>query len=458
MLTSRHKIARNMVLGIIMAAPGCFLLAQRETQRPPRAALLNGPQPIFSNDPHDSWNRIFYYLFSRRVEVRFTPDFPEGGPFRDSEAPLLSPQQVSTRIFERQETGDRPIDALYPNFLSDTGVRVVLSDPVYAEFREALQEAVQNNAHRSDAARAIMQNDLWSAYDIFSLYRNHAENGQDEFPERGEIVLRLVGRLIRKIALTPEAIRSLPDNYLAARKRYSLPDLFSGSSGWVEVQWFPERLHDRATGFRKVSRVFLKPARPPQDMQEFLNGLRDPRMEKATQLGGVALVIQPLVIDTHAKLTPTRISAELQVRLFEKTEDGAFQKTTIGVYELSRRQLLDQPQSGGLVSETESDPAYLPSAGNDYTFASEQLGNVGKATPLIVKLRTRCAACHGSSNLTNVMTFSQVVSPQEHLGPRVQRLNPAGHEAADFVVSQKARGDICKTLLSYFATGDNLAH
>lgn len=459
MLTSRHKIAWNVVLGIIVATPGSFLLAQRETGIPLTTALPDVPQPIYSNELHDPWNRVFYYLFSRRIEARFTPEFPEGAPFRGNEARLNSRQhQVSTRIFERQETGDRPIDPLYPSFFSDSGARIVLSDPVYANFRQALQEALRDNAHRSDVARAIMQNDLWSAYDILSSYGYRAQQGENDFAARRDELTELLGRLIRKIALTPDAIRSLPHNYLVASKQYSLPDLFGRNNEWVEVQWFPQRLHDQAAGFRRVSRVFLKPSRPPQDMQEFLNDLRNPRTEKAAALSGVALLIQLLVIDTRGRLTPTRISADVQFRLFEKTTDGAFQKTSIGVYELSRRRLLSQPQSGALVPETENDPAYLPSAGNDYTFASEQRENLAKTAPLIVKLRTRCGFCHGNSDLTNIMTFSMKVSPEEHLGPPVRQLNPAAHEAADFVVSQKTRGDIWKALLSYFATSDSPAH
>jgi hypothetical protein len=452
-LTSPQKFVRNVVLGIIVAAPASVLLAQQETQIPSRAALLNAPQPIYSNDLHDSWNRIFYYLFSRRIEARFTPDFPERGPFRDDEASFSSrQQQVSTRTFARQETGDLPIDPLYPSFFSDAGGRIVLSDPTYARFQKALEEALRDTTHRSNMARAIMQNDLWSAYDIVSSYRYSAEN---DLGERKQEVLRLLGKLIRKIALTPEAIRSLPDNYPSARKEYSLPDLVGGSEGWVEVQWFPERLHDRASGFRRVSRVFLKPARLPQDMQDFLNDLQNPRTDKAMALSGVALVIQPLVIDTRGELTPTGISTDLQMRLFEKTQDGALQKTTIGVYELSRRRLLSQPQSGGLVSEAESDPAYLPSAGNDYTFASEQLGSAAKTPPLIATLRTRCASHHGS-DLTGVMTFSMKDSP-DHPAPPVRQLNPAGHDAANFVISQKSKGDIWKTLHRYFVTGDSIA-
>jgi hypothetical protein len=452
MRASPPRIARNLVLAIIVAAPDSFLHAQRQAQVSPKTVLLDAPQPIYSNDQHDPWNRIFYYLFSRRMDAHLTPEFPEGAPFRDIDG-LLKSQRVSTRTFERQEIGDRPIDPLYPSFFSDAGARVVLSNPAYAGFWKAMQEALQDNAPRNDVARALMQNDLWSAYDILALSRYHNEKGENELAKRNQEVLELLGRLIRKIALTPEEIRSLPDNCPAATKEYSLPDLFGRDSGWVEVQWFPERLHDQAAGYRRVSRVFLKPAGPPRDMQEFLNDFRSRGNETAAVLDGAALVIQLLVIDTQGHMMPTTISTDVQIRLFEKTKDGVFQKTQIGVFELNRRRFLGQPQSSGLVAEAESEPAYLPSAGNDYTFASKQISNWGPPTPLVVKLRTRCAFCHGGGDLTNIMTFSMKVSPEEHLGPAVRQLNPAAHEAADFVMSQKANSDIWKTLHSYLASG-----
>ena len=188
-------------------------------------------------------------------------------------------------------------------------------------------------------------------------------------------------------------------------------------------------------------------------MQEFVNDFRSRGNETAAVLDGAALVIQLLVIDTQGHMMPTTISTDVQIRLFEKTKDGVFQKTQIGVFELNRRRFLGQPQSSGLVAEAESGPAYLPSAGNDYTFASKQISNWGPPSPLVVKLRTRCAFCHGGGDLTNIMTFSMKVSPEEHLGPAVRQLNPAAHEAADFVMSQKANSDIWKTLHSYLASG-----
>jgi hypothetical protein len=418
----------------------------------PSTHLAEAPEAIYSDNPNECWNRIFYYLFSRRVNARLSAEFPEGAPFRESDGFLGSlQQQVSTRTFERKETGDRAIDPLYPSFFSDEGARVVLSDPTYAEFRKALEEALQENTQRSAMARAIMQIDLWSAYDIlFHEYRYYKQNGENELLEHRLEVLGLLGHLIRKIALTPEEIRSLPDNYSAARKTFALPDLFRGSSGWVEVRWFPQRLHDQSAGFRRVSRVFLKPARPPQGMQKYLNDFRRKEGNSAEALDGVALVTQPLVIDAQGRMTPTRVNTDVQFRLFEKTAQGAFQRTRVGIYEVSRKRLVAQPESGGLVEEADSEPAYLPSSGNDYSFASPQRNDKGPSTPLVVSQRTRCAYCHGSRDLTNVMTFSKKVFPQDSPGPEVRELNPLGHESADFVISQKSRGAGWQTLRQYF--------
>ena len=446
-------------MGIWTAGILVLVLAVTETIRNttkfphvlPATRLAEAPEAVYSTILSDSWNLIFYYLFSRHVDAHLSAEFPEGAPFHESDGFLRSLQlQVSTRTFERKETGDRAIDPLYPSFFSDEGARVVLSDPTYAEFRKALQGALQENTQRSAMARATMQNDLWSAYDIFYRYKFHKEARENDLAVHRLEVLGLLGQLIRKIALTPEKIRLLPDNYSAARTKYALPDLFGRNSGWAEVRWFPRRLHDDAVDFRRVTRVFLKPARPHQDMQKFLNDFRRNQKKSAAALDGVALVVQPLLIDTQGQLTPALVTTDVQFRLFEKTTQGAFQRTQIGIYEVSRKRLLGQPESGGMVEEAESEPAYLPSAGNDYSFASPQSKDSGPPTPVVVRLRTRCAFCHGDSDLTNVMTFAMNFPPEEGLGPAVRQLNPAAHEAADFVISQKAKGEAWNTLHQFF--------
>src|ERR1700722_14648883 len=149
------------ILTFVGGLAGSYVVAREKTSSPPKATLLgSAPQPIHSSDPNDSWNRIFYYLFSRRIETRLSDLFPEGAPFVDG---------ISTRLFERDEIGDSAIDPLYPSNFTNTGRYLVLTDPAYANFEKALQDALGDNTQRSPEARALMQSDLWGAHDVFSF-------------------------------------------------------------------------------------------------------------------------------------------------------------------------------------------------------------------------------------------------------------------------------------------------
>jgi hypothetical protein len=409
----------------------------------PKVFLTASPAPVYSQNPDDSWNRVFYYLFSRRFEAYLSSEFPDAGPMQPFEMmmPVENRPQMSARTFMRDEIGDRAIDPLYPAFLSDAGARLVLTEPAYSAFHNALSDALRDDTPRSTIARAIMQNDLWSAYDVFYRYRFYKENGDTDLAERRLVVLDLLARGIRRIALTPGEIRALPANYAAARSAYSLPDLFGKNGGWVEFRWLPERIHDEAVDFRRVTRIFLEPAKPPRNMQEFLNRFRSEDQDIAATLSGVALVTQPLLIDTQGRLEPANFFTDVQVRLFHRTPQGAPAKADIQVAELSRKQWIAAPESAGFVAESEDDPAYAPTAGNDYAFASIFDTKSGPSAPAVVKLRSRCVSCHGSQDLTNVMTFDMIVPPDEGKGPPVRQLNPAKHESADFVISQKLKSE-----------------
>jgi hypothetical protein len=318
-----------------------------------------------------------------------------------------------------------------------------LNDPVYSELSKALQQAFGENVPRSPLARALMQADLWSAYDI--LYSNAFSQRPMPETEQRRALLGLLARMIRKIALTDREIDSLPANYSVAASLQSLPELFRSDGEWLEVAWMPMQ-HDHSAGYRRVARVFVKPARAPQNVKSFLSWLRGDRYS-LEDLNGVALVTQLLLINPKGRLLPTSITTDVQVRLFEKTPDGAFKKTSIQVSEISRRQLINRPPSGGLVVEDENAPAYL-ATGNNYTFASPQpfLG-----TPIQVRLRTRCAACHGS-NLTRVMTFAFESFPNGDIPP-VRQLNPVAHQAADAVMEKKAKQKDFESLRAVFNAG-----
>lgn len=401
--------------------------------------LADVPEAIYSPDSNDSWNRIFYFLFSRKFDALLSSQFPEGAPFRALEGMpgALNNLQVSTRTFERTETGDRPIDPLYPSFFTDLGARPILTDPGYTDLHKALEQAIDESRSRSAVARAIMQNDLWSAYDI--LYRS-TKRGDPSLASRRYELLRLFGRMIRKIALTPGEIHSLPENYQAARHQNALPDLFGKESGWLEVQWFRRRMHDESVDDRRVVRIFVKPKTPPRNTQKFLNRFRRQYEDHSAYLRGVALVTQLLVIDSLGKIEPTGITTEVQIRKFHDEHGAMLLRTEIQVSEIRRKKMVSEPESGGLVPLPEDDPVYASTAGNDYTFVSRQSLQREWGPPVVVKLRTRCVLCHESDDLKNFMTFNVILFPHMHI-PAIQELDRSARQAAQFVAERKMKAE-----------------
>ncbi len=438
------------ILAFVGGLAGSYVVAQETTSSPPKATLPgSAPQPIYSGDPNDSWNRIFYYLFSRRIETRLSDLFPEGAPFVDG---------ISTRLFERDETGDRAIDPLYPSNSANTGKYLVLTDPAYANFKKALQDALDDNGQRSPVARALMQSDLWGAHDILSVPFLRAD--EKDLGKLRLTAVDLISRLIKKIALTPEEIKSLPDNYSAAVREHSFPDVFAKDSGWIEVLWFYPRAHDDVAGFRRTARVFLKLKQPRGDVQHFLDGMPDrEESDPISGLDGVALITQLLLIDSKGKLEPTSLTSEVQVRLFEtatkdsikpndgtlKMMDGSFERAKLQVCEISRKLFLLDPASGGLLPEDDNSRAY---AGH-YGFAEDEPVGQGVPAPVQVTLRARCAFCHGEG-LNQLMTFAIARPPHPKSSPPVKQLNSNEHETARLAIAEKEKRRDYQALLAYF--------
>jgi len=222
MCSYRSRIWRGGILTLVMATLGSFLLAQQQAKNPPqkagesvapheprvlpsaRVALTGAPEPIYAQDPNDAWNRIFYFLFSRRIAANLSDEFPEGAPFRREQINMggaVPGLHMSEGLFEQEEVGDRAVDPLYPSFLVAAGSRLVLIDPAYSEFIRALQEALNENVTRSVIARALMQSDLWAAHDI--LFVPFLPSDERELAQHRQVAVDLLSRLLKKIALTP---------------------------------------------------------------------------------------------------------------------------------------------------------------------------------------------------------------------------------------------------------------
>lgn len=447
------SLAIVAILGsVILAAPNShWAWHPRSLTSALVAVEQDAPQPIYSDDPNDPWNRIFYCLFTRRLQTRFSDEFPDATPFMAFGEFFRF--RISTRTFDRIESGDRPIDPLYsPPAFSEQGSRQLLTEPRYSMLVAALQEASTDPSPRSPLARALLQSDLWSAYDIL-YWRLFPQDRGTSLDAHKQTISGLLAALIKKLALTPQEIQSLPTNYVAARDRDSLPDLFSLGSDWIELHWIPARLHDEQASNRRVSRIFVKPTHPPQDKQKFLNSLRDLHGISSAGLGGAVILIQPLLIDSRGRIVPSRLVTDVEIRRFQWSVAGAFQKTDVHTYGLRRRLMLHDPGTGGLDAEDENSPVYL-SDGGSYGFAEPVSPGPPSGTdphsPVVVKLRSRCALCHGA-DLTSLMTF-EIALPPKSAPPPVKQFDPTSHQAADYDISQKSKRAEWKALHACFTS------
>jgi hypothetical protein len=447
---NRHIIVltvKRAALALLLVAAAAVLYAQSFDPR--RDSLAReAPQPIYSNDPADPWNQVFFDLFTRTVEARLLPAGMTPLHFMAPESQhLLRTGAAVTRI----ESGDRAIDPLYSSWvwmgsgwldMSTSGQWGVLKDPRYTRLLAALGD-VEASAARSDPLRrALMQSDLWAAYDLLSatvVSRPGRRPQDDDRLQRTTALTRRLASAMRALALSKSQIDALPDTLRDAGKAGVVPDFADLRSGWMEIRWFPTRDHERAVQDRRVARVFLKP-KQGQDVPALLAKLRQGEGSDAGGIEAAALVVQILLIADDGTVMPSRIAYDVQVR--RPTLDGSPPVgNTFLQFELSRRKLLQSPRSAGLVRFDESDPAYLPIAGNDLSFATRPRAD---AEATVVPLRERCSVCHGP-NGRHLMTFARAFADTP---PPVERLDPSADRHPRDVADRKMARDDFKSLVA----------
>lgn len=228
------------LLAAAICATSCAPWPQgRSDFNPARDSLpRDEPQPVYGPDRADPWNQVFYLLFTRTLRARLAADGAELFAAGDDRL-TLSPRTV-TRI----ESGDRAIDPLYPSWLwmgssefdiSPSGSWGILSDPRAAELEAALHRVRQTARAKPPLARALMQHDLWAAYDMLSAPRSFAwprglpSDAAAATRRKRNALVALVAASMKSLALTRAEIASLPATYAAAAARHGLPDLLSAA-------------------------------------------------------------------------------------------------------------------------------------------------------------------------------------------------------------------------------------
>lgn len=434
------KVWLILILTLTVPAFSCLQPAGTSGDVNPAPAFVSeNPESIYAADPNDPWNRIFRALFTRTINSRLSDAFPEGAPFTRLRAAGLESfsLRISKKSFSRTELGDRAIDPLYPTFLTVDGPLQGLSDPRFSDLIAALRQAINETRNRSPIERALMQADVWAAYDILYATRLGSAKTEAKIPARKETLLSLLRQFIHRLALSSDQIKLLKSNYVPGVNEAKLPNLFSPESGWLEIELHPRRLHDDSAGYRRAARVFVKPRTPSSDPNKFVEGLK--HNQHHDQVEAVALVVQNLLIDTSGRVVPAPLFTDVQFRFFKNDPKMGAVSAEPQQFELSRRKLLTDPTSGGFVEFSATSPAYLSTAGNDYDFATP----IDEAdAPIMVPLRMRCTQCHHNS-LTTLMTYSIHYFPPV---PTVRILKPLDQERAFYVAQRKEEREDFKSL------------
>jgi hypothetical protein len=365
-----HSLRFRLFVSCIAAGAaviGFFLAAQP-------AALADDQPPsrsIFHADPEHLWNRLYEALF-----VRVGPDGRTYG--QDRLEPLLWPE--SKYLLEQRPNGKAI--ALLEEFLKKHGEKLI-DDPL---------------------KRALLQRDLWLIFNwLEGSHANFADPPLEAKAVRAaqERLRRPLAAVIGRLALSPEEIRKLPDNYAAAVKsarfarrfdpekpdqEYLPPELFAADGPWVCVGrtdgiTAPEHLHeDRDHRFNNSAfLVFLRLPAGRAATADYLKQL--PPFPKGAE---VALVRRALLIDTSHRVTPSALTESVQVRVGDVPAE----------FRLSRSQIFAD-RAGGLrpVGPDERDfkTGFGAHRWDEFEYRQE-----GRSFPNagMQPIKQMCSACH----------------------------------------------------------------
>ena len=441
-------IPRPLGAGVILLLLG---LQTASPFDPMRGSLARASaQSVYADDPADPWNELFFLLFTRSVPARVVA--PDTRPFNAGDERL----RLSDRRVTRIEAGDRAIDPLYPSWQWMNGTAFdfsgerrwrILEEPQLERLKTAIDAIHRTAASRTPLALALIQADLWAAYDMLSAASQPSGAGTGSFRpaiprsrEAAEALPRIASAM-RALALTDAEIARLPATYIDAVQSSRLPPIFDERSGWMEIRWSPRRTHDQAAGDRRATRVFVKPRQRPADVPTFLNRFRDGQGEDFGELESVALVTEILLITTDGRVVRSPLTWEVQLRGAAARIGGA----DVAQFEVSRRRLLTSPASGGLVGVNATDPVYMPMAGNDFSFATPPSLD---GEPVVAPLALRCAMCHTSRpGVGHIVTFS-TSKRRGPSAPPVNRLSPAENLHAREVAARKMKTPEFRALLA----------
>jgi hypothetical protein len=353
-------------------------------------------------------------------------------------------------------------DSLDPPLWMET--EHLLAKPSHQRAIQELDEFLGTHAEtlvHDRLKRVMLQRDLWTIFDW--TVRQYSANKHPRYDkEKQDLQVRLAEAL-RRLALSPDEIKSLPDNYAQAvasgtfakeydsaqRERVFLPpDLFDPHGPWVCINPSPES----DTGVTPMHLInfsgrsgFLVFVRLPEGRkatyeyfqklwnfpQPYVQGptfaadqaLVNPDLPSFPPGTEVALVRRMAVFDNQGNLAASSITESVQIRVYDAitgTEERNFGNGNIAdilkntgqvFYEVKlSRPLLFSGRNGGLraVGRAEKELPTFQQQGDD--LIEEFQGQSGRRSNPMVELQT-CAWCHSGGGVRSLNSRASLLRP-----------------------------------------------
>ena len=385
---------------------------------------------IYDPNPAHIWNRLYAALFVRQ---------DASGESFGADALDAAPVVFSRHLLEKK-SHHRAIQVL-DEFLR-THAENLIRDPV---------------------KQAVLARDLWSVFD-WSIERVPMNRGDPTYDdEKNELQTRLA-EILRRLALRPQEIEALPNNYAQAvtsgrfPKEYDVrhsdraflpPDLFEPRGPWVLIQGTDQPPAEQHLTFFSGRSRFLIFIRLPGGRSATYDYLRklweypqpwvnrsDPpeQTELNPQLPSfpagtqVALLRQMTLFDNQGNLQAAPITESVQIRVYRNVTPGNTQPTGMAAavetsgqqcYEVRLdRGLLFAGLQGGLreIIRDEKELFLFNALPVDELDNPKTSVDWSRVTPIL----QRCAMCHREAGIKSLNSLHTLLKP-----------NPMQHDAGN---------------------------
>ena len=298
---SAAAIACLVVLGMLSA----------ETQPKAEKAKDETAVTLFDADPAHPWNRLYQFLY-----------VPIGNEIGGSEC--------------RGADARRQEPFLLHNAAYDKAVRML----------DAFLQSKDDERVKDPVKRALLQRDLWYAFDSLGEIPYPGERGIHEEPtQRRRALQKRLAQLMRRLEQPASRLKALPDNYGLTVKKGTYPAKFDAEhperpylpadlrlddkSDWVIVRAASTDLsapaHNLFVEGKSVFLTLLRLPGPRKKTEDYLADMPEDRGKKGFQPlpdgSQVALVRRMLLPDDKGELRPTPLIEDVRLRIFSKRRE-----------------------------------------------------------------------------------------------------------------------------------------